>query len=164
MEADPAAWTDLAAAIVVATVSFAGFIFVSISINLTEILSLGGVADLALQGIVVLSGVSFSAMVLLVPGQSTALLGLELLVLGAGLLGATLYLSYRSYHATSVQHRANRIRATLVSSLPGLFVVIGGLSLAAGTGGGLYWLVPGWMAAVVVGIRNAWQLLVEVKR
>jgi len=164
MEADPAAWGELAAAIVVAAVSFAGLVFVAMSINLDQIISLGGIADLALQGVIVLSAVAISAMVLLVPGQSTALLGLELLILGAALLSATWFLSSRSYQATAPAFRTKRVQTALFTSVPGLLVAVGGLSLLLGFGGGLYWLVPGWIAGVLVGIVNAWVLLVEVKR
>ena len=93
MATDPTAWTDLAAAILVAAVSFAGLLFVAISINLTDILSVGGLADLALQGVIILGNVAISAMLLLIPGQSTELLGLELVVLGTAFLATTLMLA-----------------------------------------------------------------------
>jgi hypothetical protein len=56
MALDPTAWTNVGAAIVAAAAALAGLIFVALSINLDRIPQLGGVADLALQGVVVRCG------------------------------------------------------------------------------------------------------------
>lgn len=164
MATDPTVWVDLAAAILVAAVSFAGLLFVALSINLEHILGFGGLADLGLQGVIILGNVAISAMLLLIPGQTTQLLGIELLVLGAAFLATTLLLSRKGYRETDPQYRSNRIRSTLFNSMPGIFIVVGALSLLLGFQGGLYWLVPGWISGVVAGIITAWVLLVEVKR
>lgn len=42
--------------------------------------------------------------------------------------------------------------------------VIGGVSLIAGVGGGLYWTVGGMLAAITAAVVNAWVLLVEILR
>jgi hypothetical protein len=39
-----------------------------------------------------------------------------------------------------------------------------GVSLLVGAGGGLYWLVPGIVLCLVVGVLDAWVLLVEILR
>jgi modulator of FtsH protease len=164
MATDPTVWVDLAAAILVAAVSFAGLLFVALSINLEAILSFGGLADLGLIGVVILGNVAISAILLLIPGQSVQLLGIELAVLGVAFLVTTSMLSQHSYQQTDPQYRGNRIRATGFNTLPGLFITIAALSLLVGFPGGLYWLVPGWIAGIVAGIITAWVLLVEVKR
>jgi hypothetical protein len=46
-------------------------------------------------------------------------------------------------------------------SLP---VAIAGLSLLAGEGGGLTWLVPAVVMALAGGIVNSWILLIEILR
>jgi hypothetical protein len=43
-------------------------------------------------------------------------------------------------------------------------VVVAGASLAAGSGGGLFWLVPAIVLLLGVGVMNAWVLLVEILR
>jgi hypothetical protein len=42
--------------------------------------------------------------------------------------------------------------------------IVCGVSLLAQWGGGLYWLVPGVVLALVVALSNAWVLLVEIVR
>ena len=46
----------------------------------------------------------------------------------------------------------------------GSLIVVAGASLIAGTGGGLYWLVPGIVIALVGSVINVWVLLVEILR
>jgi hypothetical protein len=59
--------------------------------------------------------------------------------------------------------RANLLRAitafTLTASL-----VVAGITLAAGRGGGLFWLPVAFVLAIFVAAVNAWVLLVEVLR
>jgi hypothetical protein len=43
-------------------------------------------------------------------------------------------------------------------------LLVAGVTLAAQAGGGLYWLVPGVLAAIVFGLINVWVLLVEILR
>ena len=43
-------------------------------------------------------------------------------------------------------------------------LVLAGVTLLAQAGGGLYWLVPSVLAAIVFGLINAWVLLVEILR
>lgn len=48
--------------------------------------------------------------------------------------------------------------------IPPLTLLGGGVSLCAGAGGGLYWLLFGTVLAFVVASVNAWVLLVEILR
>ena len=49
------------------------------------------------------------------------------------------------------------VAVTQLATLP---VIVDGVSVIAGTGGGLYWLVPGLV--LLAGVENAWVLLVEI--
>jgi len=48
--------------------------------------------------------------------------------------------------------------------LPSIAFIIGGVSLAVGEGGGLYWVLAGILVAFVSASINGWVLLVEIKR
>jgi hypothetical protein len=52
--------------------------------------------------------------------------------------------------------------ATLL--LPSAAMVVGGVSLIADAGGGLYWVFAAILLAFVSASINAWVLLVEIKR
>ena len=43
-------------------------------------------------------------------------------------------------------------------------LLVGALSLIAESGGGLYWIVPGIVGAIIGSVDNAWVLLVEILR
>ncbi len=45
-----------------------------------------------------------------------------------------------------------------------IFLIVGGVSLLAQRGGGLYWVVPALVAAMVTAIIGAWVVLVEAAR
>jgi hypothetical protein len=52
--------------------------------------------------------------------------------------------------------------------LPGIVscgcLAVAGAALLAQAGGGLYWLVPSVVAAIIFGLLNVWVLLVEILR
>jgi hypothetical protein len=164
MATDPAAWTEFAAAMVAATSALAGLIFVALSINLDRILSLPGIADLALEGVIALTVVLIASIVVLAPGQSVAALATELIVIGIVHLSVIGWLLRRTLAVAEQEFRMKRIQMALVSGFPGVLFVIGGLSMAAGNAWGLYWLVPASIAGIAAGVTNAWVLLIEIKR
>ena len=58
---------------------------------------------------------------------------------------------------------STRLRLATAAALT-LTLLAGGVTLAVGHGGGLYWLPAAVVAAVTVAAVNAWVLLVEVLR
>jgi hypothetical protein len=114
-----------------------------------------------------LTGLLFEALVIailgLVPGQSSAALGVELLGVGGGawLLATGVYTVRRP---ALDPYRVPRIVGVVTSQLATLPVVPAGASLVAQRGGGLYWLVPAIVLLLGVGVINAWVLLIEILR
>jgi modulator of FtsH protease len=99
----------------------------------------------------------------LVPSQARTVLGSEIGVLG--LVMAVILLPRRR----KVPREAGE---PLTWSLVPLLVILGstipmigaGISVLAGAGGGLYWLVPELILGFTGAILNAWILLVEIQR
>lgn len=56
------------------------------------------------------------------------------------------------------------LRWAVSSQLATLPFVVAGISIVVGFGGGLYWLLAGVGVALIVGLLNAWILLVEILR
>ena len=48
--------------------------------------------------------------------------------------------------------------------VPSVVLTIGGISLAIGVGGGLYWTLGGFVLGVSATVINAWVLLIKIKR
>ncbi len=159
----PGSWHDLFVASAGAAAALTGLIFVAVSINLAQILADSRLPTRAAETLVVLLGLLFVSVFVLVPGQARTVLGSEIGVLG--LVMAVILLPRRR----KVPREAGE---PLTWTLVPLLVILGstipmiaaGISVLAGAGGGLYWLVPELILGFTGAILNAWILLVEIQR
>ena len=135
----------------------------AISINVDRILKLEGVPERALETVLLLLSVVLISIVGLIPGQSSDAVGVELLALGLVFGGVIGRLERRSLPKTPQPRSEVLMRLFLIvaATLP---VTVGGASLLAESGGGLYWVVAGIAFATVGAVANAWVLLVEILR
>jgi len=157
-------WVEFGVAIAGAAAVLTGLVFVAVSINLEKVLEVHGLPGRAGESIVMFAGVLILSFGLLMPGQSRAALGVELLVGGALLAALLILIALPGLNRPTRQPlswRITRIVLALAASVP---VVIAGASLLAEGGGGLYWLAAAFALAFMAGIANAWVLLVEVVR
>jgi modulator of FtsH protease len=154
------AWSDFFVATAGATAALAGLLFVAVSINLERILSLPGVADRALGTLVLLLGALLVAILALAPGQSDLAAGLEIAGTGAMAVAVTGRLCMR----IQSDQRSHMIGVAVFSFWGTVPFLVGGLSLAEGSGGGLYWVLIGTVGAIAGAVSNAWVVLVEILR
>jgi modulator of FtsH protease len=160
---DSSQWTDLFVATAGASAALAGLVFVAVSINIERILKYKGLPERALETVLLLLGVLLVSIVGLVPGQSEVALGIELLAvsLAVGFVIARLPTTYSAGQGEPRAWLWARWSVRIAGTLPFL---IGGISVIAGSGGGLYWIVAGIVFAVTGAVSNAWVLLVEILR
>jgi modulator of FtsH protease len=143
-----------------ASAALAGLVFVAVSINLERILRYKGLADRALETLLLLILVLLVSLAGLVPGQSNVALGIELLVLG-GIVGYAIARMPIDSAGVSDAWLAGRWGVRVAGTEP---FGIGGLSLIAESGGGLYWVAAGFALAIAGAVTNAWVVLVEILR
>lgn len=160
---DASEWTELFVATAGASAALAGLVFVAVSINVDRILKLAGTPDRALETVLLLLSVVLVSIVCLIPGQSSGALGTELLGLGLAFGTGIAVLAMRSLHPSARPTSGIVLRVFMVfaGTVP---VVIGGVSLLAEAGGGLYWIAAGIVFAIAGAVGNAWVLLVEILR
>ncbi len=162
-------WHDFLLAQAGASGVLTGLVFVGVSINLGKILSQPGLglAGRAGEALILLVAVLTASCLLLVPGQGTMLVGVEVLAIGLaawGLVVAIQLLRLRNWQAMEpALRRAFVVRVALgqVATLP---FVAAGVGVLAGGLGGLYWLVAGMAFSILVALFGAWVLLIEINR
>lgn len=161
---DIEAWKDFATMIGGASAALAGLLIVAMSINIDEILKFADLPARAAAALIAMLSPLVVAVLVLVPGQSTDALGAELLVFGV-LLGWVLLGRLARYGRNKNQTPGQ----WLLGTGGPLGVLAGGLALAGlglilGSLGGLMWLAPAVLAAVLGGTAQAWVLLIEIRR
>lgn len=165
MEAySPSDWAAVFSALASASAALTGLLFVALSINLGQVIKGAGLVARAIEVLVLLVSVLLVSVLLLIPGQPQSAAGSEILSVA---IFAEVLVGYIHVRAPRrALHISSRMFAMRVvgSQIGLLLMVAAGISVLAGAGGGLYWVVPAMLFATVAAIIGAWVLLVEIIR
>ena len=151
-----------------ATAALSGLIFVGLSVNVHAVLELDKregrnfLTGRAIEALAALLIVLMISVVALTPGINRGVLAAAILLAAVGsAVSPARVLQVSRGGGPFVT--ATRLRLITAAALT-VTLLAGGVTLAAGHGGGLYWLPAAIVAAVTVAAVNAWVLLVEVLR
>ena len=158
-----ATWGNFLVAQAGAAAALTGLIFVAVSINLPKILEFPGVSTRAAEAVILLLGVFLISSVALVPNQSETMLGAELLSIGC-LLWLVTTVRQITFHRPAAHVWWWFPARVVMCQLAILPFCVAGASLIFRWPGAVYWLVPGCMFSMIVGVISAWILLVEILR
>lgn len=161
---DTSRWEPFAVALLGAAAVLVGLIFVGLSINLERLLRAPWLFRRAGGAVILLGAVLVATTLVLVPGQASPVLGVELTLLGIGSAALIAGLHVSGRHAIESRYRRVSDQAALMGLAAVALYAIAGITLLVGAGGGLYWLVPATLLCVGRAILDSWVLLVEINR
>jgi len=146
-----------------------GLVFVGVSINLPKIVSDpgSGLPGRAAEALILLVGVLTASILLLVSGQGPMMVGAEVLIVGLATWGCVVViqlLRLRSWRVMRPDLRQTFVLRVALGQIATLPLVVAGIAVLAGGLGGLYWLVAGMLFSILVGLFDAWVLLIEINR
>ncbi len=157
-------WSAAFAAIANASAALTGLLFVALSINLSHVIKGQGLVARAVEVLLLLAAALIISTLLLMPGQPIESTAIEILSVAVLAFALLVYIHVRApRRALRVSGRQFAMRVVGSQSGP-VLLIVGATSLLAQNGGGLYWVVPALLAAMVAAIVGAWVLLVEIVR
>ncbi|HXZ66015.1 MAG TPA: hypothetical protein VEH05_14840 [Streptosporangiaceae bacterium] len=159
-----ALWTEFGESVATASAALAGLLFIAVSINLRQILEIPSLPSRAAQTLIMFATPLVSALLLVVPAQARLALGLELLATGLVIGGVQVWLDLHAKRGPEDTVWRRMLGRVFPSVLSCVCLGLAGATLIPAAGGGLYWLVPSVLAALIFGLINVWVLLVEILR
>ena len=153
-------WKDFFVATAGAAATLTGLI----SISLAKILSIPTLPNRAFISLILLLAILVLSVLFIVPGQSFAMLALEVL-----LLGLIVWITVSTMDVAILRSKENQFKRLYVlnmalnqfSVLPYL---VGGIVIWVNGTTGLYWIVPAMVFSFIKAVLDAWVLLVEINR
>ena len=135
-----------------------GLLFVALSINRTAIATHAHLGGQARQAIYALASILIVSLLVLIPDQSTAALGAE--VLSGALANLLLAVRRQVRRLRAMSATARSAFAPLIAIYDGamLLIAAGGVALVAGFDSALYFLAPAVIALAILAIANSWTL------
>jgi hypothetical protein len=141
-----------------------GLLFVGLSLNLKKILSFPALPKRALLALAVLLMVLIVCSLILIPGQPSRLVGIEVLVLGLVMLVVGTRMEIRMLRGPGLKGRSTYLANFVLLEFGLVPYVVGGALLMAGDANGLHWIAAAIIISVVKAVLEAWVLLVEINR
>jgi hypothetical protein len=156
----PSAWGTFGGAVAAVAGALTGLLFVAVSVKGSALSESSALRSRAAQTLVLFMTSVLIAIVLVAPQPSTAI-GAELVALAVLGGAALLTLDRRAGHARE-PGIARYVERFSPNTITAILVGVSGVTLLAGAGGGLYWLIPSVVASLVGGVVNAWLFLVRL--
>jgi hypothetical protein len=157
-------WENFLIAQVGASAALLGLLFVSVSINLSRILSFPSLPGRAFGALLMLLIVLIVASLLLTPEQPMRLIGVEVLVIGLIAWATVVRIDIGTWKNARIDYRFGAAALIAINQVALLLYILCGLVVLAAGGVGLYFLVPAIIASFIKATMDAWVLLVEINR
>lgn len=160
----PDGWLEFGVAAAGATAALAGLLIVAMSVNVKQILASKALVHGARSTIASLVLAIVTSLLLLIPGQSLLLLGIEVLVLSAPAVGIQIQ-SVLTQSRTASEGITAGVLAFIIAFAVLQYApfLIGAVLLLFSLAAGVWLLAVGVVIIVIASLVNAWVLLLEVQ-
>lgn len=159
-----AQWSTFFSAETSASAALLGLLFVSISINLQQIVKVPLLTARAGKALATLGAVLLISIFCLVPGQSSRTLGAQIIVSAVAVWIAATVLQRKASYKNPYVSGVRRGLPMALTQAASFCLATAAVSLMLGRGRGLFWLVPGTLISFFSALLDAWVLLIEIQR
>jgi hypothetical protein len=156
-------WDTFAVIVGGTAAALLGLFFVAISIRLDVIVASIELRNRAAQTLMLFASALVAAIFLSLPGQPLAVLGVELIVVGALTGIGLLLLDRRAGQAPTGQWISRVLGAASPNATTAVLFLAAGVVLLLGLSAGLYVLVAPILTAFLGGITSAWLFMTRVR-
>jgi modulator of FtsH protease len=153
-------WDNFGQVVGSASGALVGLLFVAVSLNRDRIAQHPSLRASATQTLVLFMLPLIISILLVTPRQPSWVLGAELITLGV-IAGLVLAIVGRGKRTTDNSRFARLLDHVSPNLLSTLLILVAGVTLVAGHGDGLYWLVPAVTFELIGGAVNAWLFLIQ---
>jgi hypothetical protein len=157
-------WHDLLVVTGGSAAALAGLVFVSVSLNLTKILSFPQLPSRAFISLLLLMSILILSIIILIPQQTIFILGLEILIFGIVIYITATVLDINIFKSTHADYKRQYFFTLLINQIALLPYIIAGIFILCCGEKGIYWVVPSIIISFIKAISDAWVLLVEINR
>jgi hypothetical protein len=158
---DPASWRTYFTLTGTAAATLTGLFFLAFSLRLQELqlsLMLRTRARYLLTWLVM---ITIGSAVVVIPGQSRAVLAAEIIALSAGCIAYTVWSVVRAAQSEPLEFSVGLIARWFAMAATWLLSIGAGISLLVGGGGGLYFLAFALLLGIALEVAAAWNLIVS---
>ncbi len=158
---DPASWRTFFTLAGTAAATLTGLFFLAFSLRLQELQQSVLLRARARYLLTWLVMIAIGSAIVLIPGQSRAVLAAEILVLSAGCVAYTSWSLIRTTRLELPQFSPDLIARWSGMAATWLLSIGSGVSLLVGHGGGLYYLAFAVLLGIALEVAAAWSLVVS---
>jgi hypothetical protein len=158
---NPGSWSTYFTLTGTAAATLTGLFFVAFSLRVRELQLSPGLRARTRYLLLWLVAITIGSGLVLMPGQSRAVLAAELLVVSVGCATYTVWSVLRTARLEPPAASADLVGRFLGIGVTGLLSIGAGISLLAGHGGGLYLLAFAVLLGIALEVAAAWTVLVE---
>lgn len=160
---DVVEWHDFFVATVGSAAALTGLIFVSVSINITRIISFPKLPERAMLSIILLLNILVISCLMLIPSQPILWTGVEVLSISLCVYSFVTRMDIGIYKKSG-EYKKQYLISLIYNQVSLLPYVAAGVTILIFKANGIYWLVPGIIISFIKSVIDAWVLLVEINR